>query len=390
MKVLSAPKRDLHPKDIACMVHQYLYETNMKHSAFCFRHEAKITRQANLEPNKLVSLLKKGFLLENLEKGSEEMLHRLDKQVRNYTSSSRKHSRSMSLEDDETLKREVSLKQYISGKIQSELNKLMEGSLSSMRHSRTTFSSSFSGNKDDLLPASPSYHDNVLASLSDQPNPKKPAKSRTNNRGMPEIAFRTGNFSKKKMLVTVADEMDSFAKQRKKRLSANVSGDFKKQLSQSKIEFGQYNSKFSFAQTPDKAKLQKFMFKTQQQKLSREDKTAYSFDGTSDAAAPNLTSFDALANMETSFFQKVDSHSFRCHEFRSHKHFLLCFDASFKKAAVLNMDLRLQGLGEGSVSSNRPLIFKISEELRGKHPRIVFDHFAIFYTQNEFIVFDYQ
>ena len=165
----------------------------------------------------------------------------------------------------------------------------------------------------------------------------------------------------------------------------------KKQMSQSQIDFDKYNSKFSFAPIEEAQKLKDFMFKTHQGRFNhtRSKSLAYSFDGTSDKQANNLTSFDTLANLETSFFQKTETSGFRCPDFRSHKHFLMSCDSGFRKLAILNMDRRLRGLEEGS-GSTRPQVFKISEELRSKSPRIVFDSFAIFYTQNEFIVFDYQ
>jgi hypothetical protein len=367
----------------------------MNHTAFCFKHEAQLPRISNLATNRLVSLLNKGFLLENLEKESQNMLSRLDKQVKEYTSSSLRQNRSMSRDEEDTLKREISLKQYISGKIQSELDKLMEGSLNNMRQSTTTFSSTFSNTREDNIPLSMSFHEHSMNRLTSNSIPNKPEvvlghEGKTN---IPDIAFRTGNFNKKSH-AKVSNELQTITKHKrhKHHLSANIPENLKKQLSQSQIDFDKYNSKFSFAQSKEEAKMKNFMFKTHHGRFShnKSKSLAYSFDGTSEKKNNNLTSFDTLANMETNFFQKTESHGFRCHEFKSFKHFLISFDKNFKKVSLLNMDRRLRGLGEGNTTNNRPKVFKISEELRSKNPRIVFDNFAIFYTKNEFIVFDYQ
>ena len=252
-----------------------------------------------------------------------------------------------------------------------------------MRNSRTTFSSSFSGTRDDFLPLSGYEHS--LRGLPDKQEEKI---------NLPNIAFRTGNFTKKKAKNDInSNKLSTLTKQprRSQKNMKNNSMNIKKQISQSQIDFDKYNSKFSFAPPGESQKLKDFMFKTHQDRYnhSRSKSLAYSFDGTSDKQSNNLTSFDTLANLETTFFQKTEAVGFRCQDFKSHKHFLLSFDSGFRKVAILNMDRRLRGLEEESAST-RPQVFKISEELRSKSPRIVFDSFAIFYTQNEFIVFDYQ
>jgi hypothetical protein len=389
----SESQKSLSPKDINNMVQQYLISNKMLHTAFCFKHEAKLPRTSNLPPNKLVSLLNKGFLLENLENESKEMLNRLDKQVKDYTSTSLRQNRSLSRDEEDTLKREISLKQYISGKIQSELDKLMEGSLSSMRQSRTTFSSAFSNTREDSMPLSMSFHEhsmNRMGGGSGQ-NKQEVVLGHQGKTNIPEIAFRTGNFNKKSH-AKMTKELQSTHKRHQQKLSAHIPEEIKKQLSQSQIDIDKYNSKFSFAQSGEDKKMKNFMFKTHHGRFShnKSKSLAYSFDGTSDKPPNNLTSFDTLANMETVFFHQSDSHGYRCHEFKSYKHHLLSFDKNFKKVALLNMDRRLRGLGEGNTTGHRPKVFKISEELRSKNPRIVFDNYAIFFTQNEFIVFDYQ
>ena len=380
MKILKqSHSKEIKEKEVNLLVLKYLEERGMRHSAFCFKHEAEIARKAQVKEGKLFSLVKKGLILEDLEKESQEVLRKLDKEVRDYAVLNGGESVSR---EEETLKKEISLKEYISTKISWELNRMMEGSLSNMRNSRTTFSSCFSGARDDLLPMSVGFHEPSLRRLEDKEEGQM---------NLPDIAFRTGNFTKKKAKdirnkCTLTKQPRRSQKQMK-----NSSMNIKKQMSQSQIDFDKYNSKFSFAPIEEAQKLKDFMFKTHQGRFNhtRSKSLAYSFDGTSDKQANNLTSFDTLANLETSFFQKTETSGFRCQDFRSHKHFLMSCDSGFRKLAILNMDRRLRGLEEGS-GSTRPQVFKISEELRSKSPRIVFDSFAIFYTQNEFIVFDYQ
>jgi hypothetical protein len=305
----------------------------------------------------------------------------------------------MDSQEQNTLKRELNLKQYISNKIQSELDKLMGCSLVSMKDSRTTFSSAFSQRREDNhLPISLNFHEDSMNRGRTQSNQSMPQNiMKSNQSGVPDIAFRTGNFNKKKMSMGVPSDRQMITQKNKRRskMGDDVEVDMKKKLSQSQIDFGKYNSKFSFAPSNEEDKMDKmkgFMFKTHHGGFghSRSKSLAYSFDGTTEKPNANLTSFDMLANLETSFFQKSNSQNFLCHEFRNHKHFLLCFDKGFRKLALLNMDLRLRGLGEANNPSTRPQVFKISEELRQKNPRILFDEYAIFYTKNEFIVFDYQ
>ena len=127
MKILTpSHSKEIRQNDLNFLILNYLRETNMNHTAFCFKHEAQITRKAKLKEGKLFSLVKKGFILENLEKESQQVLTKLDKQVRDFAASNRDQRHSMSRQEEETLKRELSLKQYISTKISSELNKMMK------------------------------------------------------------------------------------------------------------------------------------------------------------------------------------------------------------------------------------------------------------------------
>lgn len=395
---MATASKDLKADQINQMILQYLYDSEMPHTAFCFKHEANIKKPHNLESNQLLTLLRKGFFLMGLEQETNQVVSRLDKQVRSYTESHRRQAQSMDADEQNTLKRELNLKQYISNKIQSELDKLMQCSLISMKDSRTTFSSAFSQQTESPIPLSMGFHEHPMGRMRSQSNQSIPQNLLKNNSSnMPGIAFRTGNFSKKKMGGNPQSNRQLIpqSSQHLKKLSENKSGNVKKQLSQSQIDMSKYNSKFSFAPSKEEGKMDKmkgFIFKTHHGGFGhgRSKSLAYSFDGTSENPPTNLTSFDMLANLETSFFQKSDSHGFVCHQFNGFKHFLMCFDKGFRRLALLNMDPRLRGLGEANSLSTRPQVFRITEELRGKSPRIVFDSFAIFYTKNEFIVFDYQ
>ena len=270
MKILTPSySKEILPKSMKSLVLSYLEETGMQHTAFCYKHEAQVIMNQKIETGKLLSLVQKGFMLENLEKESQQVVNKLNKQVINYANSAKDQRQSFSREEQEdTLKKEISLKHYISSKINSELNRMMEGSLSGMRNSRTTFSSSFSNGRDDIL-SIPKYHEhNRLTS-----NPQNE---------LPDIAFRTGNFNKKTFSKKI--NKSTLCKQpRLKKNYRNSSSNLNKQLSQSQIDFDKYNSKFSFAPplNEDIKKMKDFMFKTHRGKFhhAKSKSFAYSFDG---------------------------------------------------------------------------------------------------------------
>ena len=412
-------KNDLSPKDMRTMILHYLRETGMIHSAFCYEHEAGIKWDNETHSGKLLSLVEKGFVMENLERESREMFSKMNKEVlqTSHRGKAKTKTRLMVHEESEILKKGFNLKEYISSKIQYELNKLKENNAQTgTRNSRSTFSSQFSGMKDDLPSHSTSYHNNLAISTT-QSNRAKTIKNNYNIansdiQGLPHTAFITTDFSKKdinanknrKMRNSFANPSHPNSKQSTQKV-LNLNPNSK---SQNQIDFNNYNSKFSFANpqigksrnnSKDLTRLSKTLnesFHYSQNKSWMKEFQPLTMNSSNDnfnknnnGIPNNISTFDMITS-DSAFLKKSEVTGFTCHRFFDYKNYLLSFDLKFRKLALMKIDGQLNGFEGGGQNNTKPVIFKICEGLRKKAPQFVFDSFLIFYSVNEFIVFDYK
>lgn len=125
----SVPGKD---KNIKSLILQYLQETGMQHSAFCFGHEATVTVDKYMTSGRLLSLVEKGIRAEQREKESTGKLaqfsnlpisvNRSIKQFKKKPKISQKFSSTY-----ETLSNKMSLEELISSQVQFQLQKFKLG-----------------------------------------------------------------------------------------------------------------------------------------------------------------------------------------------------------------------------------------------------------------------
>ena len=93
---------------------------------------------------------------------------------------------------------------------------------------------------------------------------------------------------------------------------------------------------------------------------------------------------------DSAFFNKNDGEGFICFSFRVFEKYLLSFDVKNRKMVVMDMGSKSQDTRENFSFKNHPAIYKISNGLRTKKHKLIFDSFLIFYSPQEFLVFDYK
>ena len=114
-------------KDIKSLILQYLQETGMKHSAFCFGHEANVAVDKYMTQGRLLNLVEKGIEMEQKEKESEKThssalpitTNRSSKQFKKKAKGSQKYASTHG-----KISQQLSLEELISSQVQLELQKL--------------------------------------------------------------------------------------------------------------------------------------------------------------------------------------------------------------------------------------------------------------------------
>lgn len=435
------------PNNIKSLILQYLRETGMQHSAFCFTHEAKVCGDKYMTQGRLLGLVEKGILFEQREKETDSnpspgLPISLNRSFRQFKKKSKLNPKFASIH--ESMTQQMSLEELISSQVQLQLKRLRVGnsnpsSLMSQTHSN--FSTKL-GNKHRHT-----VTEGELAQIDKQSTEhmiigkKSPAKGgrrkkrehhtprepksilktsrKQSSRGGKEKPSRSSKAPKSRKSITIRDikslncsevkstrtEQIASSKRYETQKIINVVDEFDPKDSPVPDQYHSvkktdqtFNEGFSFGgsdkeDTPvKKPPVEPLSPSSSHRKarLRRNNETrAKSLYNNPDPRSSLASSSGEF--VDTSKYLVPDSGSrFKAYEFRTFANRVIALDRFARRVCLLRVPRHKSRGAETRSVQLGPEFFSLTERFWKMSPFIALDQCLVFYTASQFIAFDYK
>lgn len=384
-------------EEITNLIFQFLRETNMLHTAFCYKHEAKITNEEKMQPLRLMNLIEKGFIMEKLEQESRNDFIKSNKDRADNFNQIKSKLKSQSEIFTGTLSNKINLKKYIDNILQEELNKVL--------HERLNGSfENLAMNDDDTIER------NKIKKLRNETIRFKSFSSK-NTRRNSSIAFKNENVVNENSINNKTQQVTNpFI--RSNSIQTDVVDPHTQlgKLDLTEIKSEQSSKNFNLHKNQDPNQDQKKELFLNELSMNKAFTPNHSFeipkgaDATfnslnkilidSNSAGKNSLQKKSQKNNDSKrdsiLFEETEDSGFNFYSYLEYQNYILGFDESFKKIALIEISKdQLQSDQDGTPAFKQK-IFQISYLLKKKELRYIMGDMLVFYSPQEFIVFDYK
>lgn len=382
-------------KQIQALILQFLRESNMTHTAFCYKHEANVISEDKMGPMRLLNLVDKGLIMEKLEQDSQNEFMKSNKDMMDKWQKPRPKLRSQSELYPKKTGDNLNLKNYIDNILQDELNKILNKRLGGSFESSALTNEEIVEKKKLINLRNETVQFNSLSSNNMKQKESQPINNENNinKNNMSNLFVRTTSIQTEligekiqsdKLNITEIKSDSSQNLNLHLKLDSNSNRDRNIILNELNLNKG-FTPNHSF----EIPKAGEEVLNSVNQILI--DSNSRGRNSLHKQLNHDHKSQDKITSKKNSnLFEGTENSEFKFSSYLEHQNYILGFDDNFTKVALIQIFKDdLENNKEGTPSFTQK-IFKISELIKKKELVFEMNEFLVFYSSQEFMQFDYK